>query len=630
MSRSRGWARRRGAAAVLGTAISAVAAAVPWSDVADAQLVPGWHTLVYTVNDSTSDLPLGTDIDEMVAASRSGATFTVYIDSSEATWSTSQAVPNTGDAIVVEIAGGAATVVQQLGEADSGSPDTLAWFIADSLSRHQTENIGLVIWDHGLGWRGIAFDEDVTNDGATRNTTYIDAAELGHAMETGLAAAGRDAFDLLTLDACLMATYEIVAETSSAARYLISSEELVPGLGLNYESFATFATDPTADVATTFGALADGFLADIREEAPSQADMTTLSLIDLAQAPALGNALNAFSAAAAVDVTNNAATYLDAAGTGWQYGTSGGFWPGFLDLGEFLHGLDGVGPEALAARDALLASLDAAVIAQVGSPTYAEATGMTVYFPIEPREYSPSYEQQPTSQAWRPFLSAFYDAQAQVVLNSDIGFTAEAISVSHPIGAPDGWYLLDAPVTPNFTGSVELLAARPDSAGNLTFFELDSGSVEGGRAAVNLLPTLTTISDGVNSAVPFTRYVSTTTGSHGYSEFTLQRADGTIANLNWDRTVDAASGPFTILDPAGTVVGYAPQPGDLAYPIVMIQRPGQPPTREATAPALDLSRPWTVTDVPIPDGQPVYIQLRLTDAAGNVVDSLDGYLTVGQ
>ncbi len=626
MPMSRGWA----AAAVLATAVSGVAASLPWSPRAEAQLAPGWHTLVYTVNDSSSDLPLGTDIDEMVTASRSGATFTVYIDSSEATWSTSQAVQNTGDAIVVEIAGGTATVVQQLGEVDSGSPDTLAWFIADSLGRHPAQRIGLVIWDHGLGWRGIAFDEDVTNDGPTRNTTYIDAAELGHAMETGLAAAGRDKFDLLTLDACLMATYEIVSEVAGGARHLISSEELVPGLGLDYESFSVFASAPDADIVSTFGALADGFLADIREEAPSQADMTTLSLIDLGQAAALGGALTSFSTAAAADVGANPATYLAAAGAGWQYGTSGGFWPGFLDLGEFLHGLDGIGPQALAARDALLATLDAAVLAQVGSPTYAEATGMTVYFPIEPRDYHASYEQQPTSQAWRPFLSAFYDAQAQVVLDSDIGFTAESISVSRPTGAPEGWYLLDAPVTANFTGTVELLAARPDSAGTLTFFELDSGTVQGGRAAVTLLPTLTTISDGVNSAVPFTRYVTTASGSHGYSEFTLQRADGTIANLNWDRTVDAASGPFTILDPVGTVVGYAPQPGDMAYPIVMIQRPGAAPVREATTPALDLSRPWTVTDVPIPDGQPVYVQLRLTDAAGTVVDSLDGYLTVGQ
>lgn len=630
MSMSRGWARHRAAAAVLTIGMSAVAAAVPWSQPASAQLAPGWHLLVYTVNDSTSDLPLGTDIDEMVAASRSGVSFTVYIDSSEATWSTSQAVENTGDAVVVEIAGGTATVVQQLGEVDSGSPDTLAWFIADTLSRHQTEKVGLVIWDHGLGWRGIAFDEDVTADGATRRVSYIDAAELGHAMETGLAAAGRDAFDILTLDACLMATYEIVSETAGAARYLISSEELVPGLGLNYEAFSSFATAPDADVISQFDAIADGFVADIRDEAPSQADMTTLSLIDLAQAPLLDQAMAAFTQAATADVAANGPAYLAAAGAGWQYGTSGGFWPGFLDLGEFLGGLDGVGPDAVAARDALLGTLDAAVLAQIGSPTYADATGMTVYFPIEPRDYNASYEQQPTSQAWRPFLSAFYDAQAQVVLTSDIGFTADSISVSQPSDAPDGWYVFDAPVTANFTGTVELLAARPDSAGNLAFFELDSGTVQDGRATVALLPTLTTISDGVNSAVPFTRYVSTPTGSHGYSEFTLQRADGSIANLNWDRTVDAASGPFTILDPAGTVVGYAPQPGDLAYPIVMVQRPGTPPAREATAPALDLSTPWTVTDVPIPDGQPVYVQLRLTDAAGTVVDSLDGYLTVGQ
>ena len=78
------------------------------------------------------------------------------------------------------------------------------------------------------------------------------------------------------------------------------------------------------------------------------------------------------------------------------------------------------------------------------------------------------------------------------------------------------------------------------------------------------------------------------------------------------------------------MVGYSPQPGDLAYPITMIQRPGAAPVREATAPALDLNLPWTVTDNPLPDGQQVYVELQIKDAAGTLVDSLGGYLTVGQ
>ncbi len=132
----------------------------------------------------------------------------------------------------------------------------------------------------------------------------------------------------------------------------------------------------------------------------------------------------------------------------------------------------------------------------------------------------------------------------------------------------------------------------------LNYFETDSGTVIGGRATAVLYPALTTIADGTNTAVPFTRYVLEDDGWHGYSQFTLQRTDGSIANLNWDRG-ETNTGPFTVIDPNGTIVGYTPVAGDLAYPIVMIQAAGGQPVRQATAPALDPNRPWTVVDDPI-------------------------------
>ena len=145
----------------------------------------------------------------------------------------------------------------------------------------------LVVWDHGLGWQGIAFDEDITAAGGYQRTRrHLDAAELGSAMDAGLAAAGREQLDLLVLDACLMANFEVVSEAYGNAGYLISSEELVPGLGLDYDAFAVFA-DPAADVATIFDTLAAGFVADIETASPIDADMMTLSVIDLDQAPNL-------------------------------------------------------------------------------------------------------------------------------------------------------------------------------------------------------------------------------------------------------------------------------------------------------------------------------------------------------
>lgn len=623
---------RRLAAAAVASAIGAACAfagvaSFESANIADAQSVPGWHILVYTVNDSSADLPLGLDLDEMVNASRSGVNFTVYVDSSDASAAMFESahIPNEGGAVIVEISGGAATITQRMGELDSGSPDTLGWFIATSLIAHPAEKTALVVWDHGDGWKGIAFDEDVSATGDSRRVSYLDAAELGSAMDAGLAAGGREQFDLLTLDACLMANFEVVSESYGNARHLISSEELVPGLGLDYDSFSVFA-DPTADITTIFDTLAAGFVNDVESESPSSSDMMTLSLIDLDQAPNIDAALSSFSHAAAADVAANPDSYLDAAAAGFRYGDTGDYWTGYLDLGEYLGRLTTSDPAVVTARDTLVATIGSAVLDQIGSPSYADATGLTVYFPTEPREYDENYELQPTAQFWRPFLTSFYDAQAQQVLDTDIGFVAEAFTIA-PTG--DGTYGITAPVTSNFSGSVELLAAIPAADGSLNYFETDSGTVVNGAATASITPTLTTISDGTNSAVPFTRYILEDDGWHGYSQFTLQQSGGSIANINWDRN-EQDTGPLTLVDPSGTVVGYTPAPGDFAYPVIMVQAPGAQPERQATAPALDPNLQWTVQDAAIPTGTQVYVELQIKDAAGAIVDSLSGYLTVGQ
>jgi Clostripain family len=589
----------------------------------------GWHILVYAVNDSSADLPLGLDLDEMINASRSGISFTVYVDGSSASSPTfaSIAVPRTDEALIVEIANGAATVTQHLGELDSGSADTLGWFIAQGLEAHPNERIGVVVWDHGSGWQGVGFDEDVTATGGSRNTTYIDADELGTAMSAALAAAKRPKIDLVMYDACLMANWDVLAETAPNADYVISSEELVPGLGFDYDAFDVF-TDPTAAMPAIFRSLADGFEADVVADDPGSADAMTLDLVDLAKIPAVDAALTAFTTAAAADVAHSPQLYIDAANAGLRYGQDGEYWAGFLDLGEFLGRLGaGVSPQVAAARDALLAAIHGAVVDRFVTPSYQGATGLTVYFPTEPREYDANYDHQPTAQTWRPFLSAFYDAQAAEVVDAHVAFAADDLAIS--TADADGYFTVSAPVSGGFNGSIQLMAALPGSDGSLTYFETDSADVSAGQATARILPTLTTISDGNNAGIPFTRYVHETDGWHGYSQFTLQRTDGSVANMNWDRS-EQGSGPITVLDPVGTLVNYTPAAGDLAYPVNMVRQPGGQPERVATAPALDPTKPWTVSDAAIPDGSRVYVELQVLDASGATVDSLGGYIVTGK
>lgn len=621
------WRDRRRTVGLV-VSLAAVAAAVPVGAATATTSPGGWHVFVYIVNDSEGQLPYGQDIEEMVEASRSGVEFTVYLDSSATAGPalSTSLVPNVDDALLLEVAGGAVSVTQRLGELDSGEPDTLAWFVAQGLLAHPSDRNALVVWDHGAGWNGVAVDEDVTVNGSRRSSS-LDSNDIATALERGLAAGGRDQLDLVVFDACLMASIDTLGAVHGHADYLIASEEVIPGLGLDYNGFAALAQPGIAPPAI-FDAVASTYVSEVADAQPSDAQAFTLSMFDVNQTDAVSAALTEFAAAAAADVVVNPAPYLQSAAALRKYGVSGDFWFGFIDLGEFLNGLAGVSPDVAAARDRLLAAVSAARVGQRnGTPAFDAATGLTVYFPNAPREFDARFEALRTSPLWFPFLTAYYDAQAGVVLQTDVGFAAENLSVG--VYTDDSrYYVISAPVTSSFTGSVELVAATTDASGVRTYFESDSGDVVDGQASAYIYPTLTTVTDGLRSVVPFTRYMWQPDGQHGYSTFTLHRANGSVAQLNWDRTV--GQGPFTAVDGSGVVTAYTPQPGDLAYPVHLVQPPGGTPAGVTGTDPLDPNRVWTVRDEPLPAGTEVYVELRLLDANGDIVDTIAGILTAGQ
>ena len=137
----------------------------------------------------------------------------------------------------------------------------------------------------------------------------------------------------------------------------------MPGLGLDYDSFDVFA-DPAADMPTIFDTLAAGFVADIEPTIPGRRrhDDARASSTSTRPRPSTPRSA-AFAQAAAADVDAQPAALhrrrrRRCSGTA----TRGDYWAGFVDLGEYLGRLDATSsPAVAAARDALLAALDAAV-----------------------------------------------------------------------------------------------------------------------------------------------------------------------------------------------------------------------------------------------------------------------------
>ena len=166
---------------------------------------------------------------------------------------------------------------EPLGNFDSGDPAQLQETARWAFARCPANHYGLVLWSHGSGYwdqaelrkiakqaRGeMANIEAPERDVAGRSmalfrTTLLkilkaqDPAErailfddgTGHSVDTleleqvcaALHQAIGQPLDFLGMDACLMATLEVAYQVRQHARYLVASEELVPGRSWPYDA----------------------------------------------------------------------------------------------------------------------------------------------------------------------------------------------------------------------------------------------------------------------------------------------------------------------------------------------------------------------------------------------------------
>ena len=131
--------------------------------------------------------------------------------------------------------------VEQLGEVNMGDPATLRDFISWGIEQYPAERYGLIMWGHGVGWQGVAYDRSA-------DLKRLSLPELHGAMRAGLDSVGIEKFDVVGFDACLMGQIDVFGTMEGIADFAVASEELVPGGGVNYGSFLTaLAANPTVD-----------------------------------------------------------------------------------------------------------------------------------------------------------------------------------------------------------------------------------------------------------------------------------------------------------------------------------------------------------------------------------------------
>lgn len=354
-----------------------------------------WTIFVYLAADNDLEPFALQDLDEMLDAE--GVQFIVLLDRHPGY--------TNGDAIglgdfdgtkLIRIRDGVVEELEDMGELDTGSSETLADFVADGLRDHASDRNGLVIWNHGAGWPGAAVDET--------SGRMLSLAAIRDGIADGLDRADVDRLDLVGFDACLMATYEVAQNLRGVSRTLLASEELEPGHGWNWSALtAPGGTISTVDLAQS---VLDGF-AD--QSSTYGTSGVTLSLVDLDLLDPIEDAFVAMTEAvdanAAGLVGRISARRSEALGFGSDPDPAYDYH--LVDVGHLAGLMSDIDGMADAAGQ-LEAAVADAVLVNITDSTTAQATGLAVYFPPLAELGRPSYEQVSDIGPWTDFLAAYY------------------------------------------------------------------------------------------------------------------------------------------------------------------------------------------------------------------------------
>jgi hypothetical protein len=256
-----------------------------------------WTFIVYMAADNGLDSAALEDLNEMEAAVRTGQPVTVIalVDRAAAApgnWSGTRLYeikPDSGGknaAIVSSRLDGAPELGISAGsesELDTADPLVLSGLINYAKRVYPAENYGLIVWGHGLGWKGYVVD---------------DTAKTSMPLPSLRAAVAEKELSVIGFDTGLGITLESAYEFRGAARYLAGSPDGGSGQGWDYEClFASFLESPGLSAE----AFCESVTGQFRYHAAGGA---AISVIDLAEMNALFARFESFSGSLAGSLTS--------------------------------------------------------------------------------------------------------------------------------------------------------------------------------------------------------------------------------------------------------------------------------------------------------------------------------------
>lgn len=360
--------------------------------------INAWTIMVYVAADNDLEPFAILDLNEMEAASLpAGVDIAVLADrvagydASNGNWTDARLGVIGRDYNASTLTSSLASI----GETNMGAADTLTAFIDWAVQERPAQHYALVLWNHGDGVNGVAFDESSGNDALSLRE-----------IQDAIAASIPGRVDVVGFDACSMATLEQVHALQGVTSYMVASQELEPGDGWDYASWLTdaYANGAVVDART----LAEASVASFGEQYAHQGDVT-LAALALSFTDAVVAALQSFVQASAQASGSDWSAIRSAYQQATYFASSSSV--DILDFSATLAGRQGVSSALAAAAAGLSLAVDNAVIATTAN--MSETYGLSIYWPAyRPYDFSGSYTENDIplvgAVGWDGFLQNYW------------------------------------------------------------------------------------------------------------------------------------------------------------------------------------------------------------------------------
>lgn len=120
-------------------------------------------------------------------------------------------------------------------EKNSGDAQTIVDFVCWAIDNYPADYYSLAVFDHGLGWKGICYDQ-------TSNFESIDMNDLKYAMTMIYNHLGRT-LDILILDACMMGMIEVLYPIREYVSFVVSPEDRIAFETISFKGILENLTD---------------------------------------------------------------------------------------------------------------------------------------------------------------------------------------------------------------------------------------------------------------------------------------------------------------------------------------------------------------------------------------------------